>query len=73
MSIDASMAELGKIMVLVGIVLVLAGLFFTFVGRLPGDIVIKKEQFGFYFPVTSSILISVLLSLLLYILSRFFR
>jgi len=41
-------------------------------GRLPGDIVIEKENFRFYFPVVTSILLSVVLSLVLY-LFRFFR
>jgi len=65
--------EFGKVLIFLGIVLILAGLFVSFVGRLPGDIYIKRENFVFYFPITSSILFSVLLSLLLYIFSRFFR
>jgi len=65
--------EFGKILIFLGVVLILAGLFISFVGRLPGDIYIKRENFVFYFPITSSILFSVLLSLLLYIFSRFFR
>jgi uncharacterized protein HemY len=65
--------EFGKILIFFGVVLILAGLFVSFVGRLPGDIYIRRENFVFYFPITSSILFSVLLSLLLYIFSRFFR
>ncbi len=67
------MAEIGKILVFVGVVMILAGLFISFVGRLPGDIYIKKENFTFYFPITSSILFSVLLSALFFLFSRFFR
>ncbi len=65
------MADFGKPLILVGIVLILAGLFISFVGRLPGDIYIKKDNFTFYFPITSSIVFSILLSVLLYIFSRF--
>jgi hypothetical protein len=39
-------------------------------GRLPGDVAVKKEGFSFYFPVTTSILISLVLSLLLWIFRR---
>ncbi len=38
--------------------------------QLPGDIVIKKENFVFYFPITTSVLLSVLLTLVMWILSR---
>ena len=65
--------EFGKILIFLGVVLILAGLFISFVGRLPGDIYTKRENFVFYFPITSSILFSVLLSLMFYIFSRFFR
>jgi hypothetical protein len=41
-----------------------------FLGRLPGDIVIQKKNFTFYFPLVTSILISVILSLVFYIISR---
>jgi hypothetical protein len=40
-------------------------------GRLPGDIVVERENFKFYFPLATSIVVSVLISLLLYLLSRF--
>ena len=65
------MADFGKPLILVGIILILTGLFISFVGRLPGDIYIKKDNFTFYFPITSSIVFSILLSVLLYIFSRF--
>lgn len=41
--------------------------------RLPGDIHIKKENFSFHFPIVSALLISLVLSVLLYLISRFFR
>ena len=43
---------------------------FGWVGKLPGDISIKRDGFSFYFPLTTSILISVVLSLLVYFLSK---
>ena len=64
------MVQLGKILVVLGAFLVASGLLFIFgarvpfLGKLPGDILIKKENFTFYFPLTTSILLSVVLSLL---------
>ena len=66
----------GGMLLLVGVLLVLlerlpgAGGGFGWLGKLPGDIVIKREHFSLYLPVTTSILISVVLSLLLYLLMR---
>lgn len=68
---------MGKMLIVIGIVLIVAGLFIQFpdkvrfFGRLPGDIVIEKENFKFYFPVMSCILISMLLTLLWYLFNRF--
>ena len=60
----------GKMFIFLGIVLIVIGLFFLFgekipfLGKLPGDIVIKRERFTFYFPLATSILISLILTLL---------
>ncbi|SMO38457.1 DUF2905 domain-containing protein [Melghirimyces algeriensis] len=62
---------LGVTLVVVGLIWHLGGRFFN-LGRLPGDIVIKKENISFYFPIVSSIVISLVLSFLLY-LFRLFR
>lgn len=43
---------------------------FGWLGRLPGDIFIKRDNFTFYFPLATSVLISVIVSLLFYLLSR---
>lgn len=67
---------MGKLLIIVGIVCIAAGLLITysgkipFLGKLPGDIAIEKENFKFYFPITSSILISILISLILYLINR---
>ncbi len=65
---------MGRIFIYGGIALILLGLLWPWLkhiplGRLPGDLVINKEHFHLYFPLTSSILVSLLISLLLY----FFR
>jgi hypothetical protein len=46
------------------------GQWFEWVGKLPGDISVKRDGFSFYFPLTTSIVISVVLSLLVYFLSK---
>ncbi|WP_200763862.1 DUF2905 domain-containing protein [Nitrosophilus alvini] len=67
------MPEFGKFLIFAGTVLVIIGLFVSYIGRLPGDIYIKKENFTFYFPITTSILLSIIISLIFYIFSRFFK
>ncbi|MEO1958240.1 MAG: DUF2905 domain-containing protein [Nautiliaceae bacterium] len=69
---------MAKIFIFIGIVFIIIGLLLYFfkdfpLFHLPGDIVIKKENFVFYFPITSSILISVILSLIFYIISKIFQ
>jgi len=59
----------GGILIIVGAVMILAGKI-PWLGRLPGDIYIQRPNFTFYFPLTTSILISIVLSLVLYWLSR---
>lgn len=59
----------GGILIIVGAVMILAGKI-PWLGRLPGDIYLQRPNFTFYFPLTTSILISIVLSLVLYWLSR---
>ncbi|MEQ8907054.1 DUF2905 domain-containing protein [Ekhidna sp.] len=66
---------MGKILILVGIVLVIAGSILEFapnvpLGRLPGDIRIEREKFSFYFPITTCVLISLVLMLLGYLWNK---
>jgi hypothetical protein len=60
---------LGIVAVLVGAVLLAADKI-PFIGRLPGDIVIRRERWTFYFPLATSILVSVLLTLLFWLFGR---
>lgn len=71
--------QLGKWLVGIGLILVLAGVVvwlfgdrLGWLGRLPGDIRIERENFGFYFPITTMIIVSIVLSLLLTLLARLF-
>lgn len=70
------MAPIGKLLIIVGILLVVIGLAFVFadkipfLGRLPGDIYIKRERFSFYFPITTSIIISIILTILFSIFKK---
>jgi len=59
----------GVVMALLGGLLLLAGKI-PFLGRLPGDIIIRRENWSFYFPLTTSILLSILLTLLFSLVGR---
>lgn len=70
------MGDWGRILIFVGGVLILLGLGVTILGKIPGlgkmpgDIIIKKENFSFYFPLTTCLLLSALLSLILFLWNR---
>jgi hypothetical protein len=70
------MDSLGKMLILFGVILALVGGLLLlagkipFLGGLPGDIVIRRERWSFYFPLTTSIVISILLTLLFSLFSR---
>ncbi|MDE1889248.1 MAG: DUF2905 domain-containing protein [Planctomycetota bacterium] len=70
------LSSFGKILICIGIIMIVVGGLFMlggkipFVGRLPGDIAIQKKNFSFYFPITTSIVISIILSLIMWLLSR---
>jgi len=66
------MHQTGKILIILGIILLIAGIIAYFagdklawLGRLPGDIRIEKENFKFYFPITTMIIISIILTLII--------
>jgi DUF2905 family protein len=70
------MPEFGKTLIYIGILLVVVGVIFLFgaklpwLGRLPGDLIIERGGSTFYFPLTTCILISVIISLVLYFFRR---
>jgi hypothetical protein len=67
------MSEIGRLLLVLGIILVVVGLLLMylpadripFVGRLPGDIVIKKKHVTIYFPIVTMVLVSLVLTLIL--------
>ncbi len=68
-SVGRTLIGIGVILIGIGCLVMLAPKL-PWLGRLPGDIAIKKESFSFYFPLTTSILISVVLSLLMWLFRR---
>lgn len=70
------MQGLGKSLIVIGLVIAAVGVGLTFAGkipwfgRLPGDIYIRRENFTFYFPLATCILLSVIISLILWLLRR---
>ncbi len=69
----------GKILIITGALLILAGLFLIFrdsipflkyLGRLPGDIAIERKNFSFHFPIVTCIVVSIVLSIILYIINK---
>lgn len=70
------MPAIGKYLIILGLVIAAIGVIFTiagklpWLGRLPGDIHIKRDNFTFYFPLATSILISVILSFILWLFRR---
>lgn len=71
------MNPIAKLLIIGGLVLIIVGVIwqvggrFISLGRLPGDITVEKENFKFYFPITTSILISIVLSLVFFLVNRF--
>ena len=71
------MADFGKLLIVLGAALVVAGILLTLLGRtnlplgrLPGDILYRGKNTTFYFPLATSILLSVVISVVLYVISR---
>jgi Protein of unknown function (DUF2905) len=67
--------SVGIVLILVGIVLVVVGVLWLLgepvgLGRLPGDIVVRRERYTFYFPLATCLLLSILLSLFLWLIQR---
>lgn len=70
------MAEFGKILIFIGLLLAILGFVFIFgnkipfIGRLPGDIAVERRNYSFYFPVTTCIIISVVISFILWLFNK---
>ena len=66
---------MGRWLITFGAILIVAGLLWPLVqklglGRLPGDIVVERESFRFYFPIVTSLIISVILTVILWLINR---
>jgi sensor domain CHASE-containing protein len=75
----SDLSALGRFLILIGAVIVLIGGVLLWIGktpglgwlgRLPGDIYIERKNFSFYFPLTTGLIISLILSLILWLLTR---
>lgn len=71
------MRNLGSPFILAGIILIVLGIFFSmggslsWLGRLPGDIRIERPGLSFFFPITTSILVSIVISIVVYLIRMF--
>lgn len=71
-----SFSSFGKLLIILGLIFIILGIIIYFsgkipyIGRLPGDIYIKKDRVTFYFPIVTSIILSIIITL---ILNIFFR
>jgi hypothetical protein len=70
------LGALGKLLILLGVLIIVIGLLLLvgekipWIGKLPGDIIIRKEKFSFYFPITTCITISIILTFLVWIFRK---
>ncbi len=73
---DEGMQHAGKLLIILGVMTAIVGVLLTFSGRLPwlgklpGDIVIHRKNFTFYFPLVTSILVSIIITLLLWLFGK---
>lgn len=72
-------SDTGKWIIVIGVFIIIAGVIIYFfhdklhwIGRLPGDIRVEKENFRFYFPITTMVILSLLLTLIIQVIRRFF-
>ncbi len=70
------MPGVGKALIVIGIIVLIIGILVAygpkipFLGKLPGDIYVKRDNFVFYFPLATSIIVSIILSLVIYLFTR---
>ncbi|MDK2798436.1 MAG: hypothetical protein PWP27_16 [Clostridiales bacterium] len=70
-------SSIGKMLIIFGIILIVVGLIFILggklgIGKLPGDIAIKRGNFAFYFPLATSIILSIILTIVLNVIRKIF-
>jgi hypothetical protein len=72
------MQQAGKILMIIGVIVIVAGIILWFsgnklnwLGRLPGDIRIEKENFRFYMPIATMILLSIVVSFIIWLIKKF--
>jgi hypothetical protein len=72
--------NIGKALIIIGLIIAAAGVIIFLrdsipllrhIGKLPGDIQVRRENFSFYFPITTSILLSIIISLIFFLVNRF--
>ncbi len=69
--------SIGKVLIIAGISFIIIGILLTqfdkipLIGKMPGDILVKKKNFTFYFPLATSIVISIVLTLIFYLINKF--
>jgi hypothetical protein len=70
------MSEIGKLLIVFGVLIAVAGVVIVlagrlpWIGRLPGDIYVRRGSFTFYFPLATSILVSIVLTLVFWVFGR---
>ncbi|MBB6451898.1 hypothetical protein HNQ94_000319 [Salirhabdus euzebyi] len=64
------MTDFGKIFVVIGIIFIIIGIIWSVIGKLPGDFSFKKGNVTVFFPIMTSIVVSIILSLLFYIFGK---
>lgn len=71
------MGAVGKLLVVCGVILITVGLIIQYfdklplIGKLPGDILIERKNFKIYLPISTSVLISILITMILYLIGKF--
>lgn len=62
---------MGKLLIIAGIILIILGLFWRVIGKFPGDIQFKVGNVSVYFPIVTSIIVSIILTVIFYFIGRF--
>lgn len=65
------MMDMSKLFLVIGSICIAIGLLWRFIGKIPGDILIKKGNVTFFFPIVTSLILSVILSVIFYVIQRF--